>query len=84
MALRRLISNAILPNLEKDISRTLKREIESVSPLLDSMMQPQAYGFVNQGAAAGVYRASGFAAGQVSPVPVKKVNYAIQQVGLFH
>ena len=84
MALRKLISKAILPNFEKDISRTLAREFESSYTLLDTMMQPQAYGFVSQGASAGVYRTSGLRAMQAPTAAVKKVEFPVKQVGLFH
>lgn len=85
MALRRLITNAVIPNFEKDVSRTLKKEIESVASLLDSMMVPQAYGFTSQQASAGVFRASALRAAQAPIAPsVKKVNFPVKQVGLFH
>lgn len=80
MALRKLISNAILPNFEKDISRVMKLNMEQVAPMLDSMMVPQAYGFTSQGASAGAFQSSALRA---SPA-VKKVNVPIKQGGLFH
>ena len=83
MALRRLITNVILPNFERDVSRVMKKEVESVSPLLDSMMQPQAYGFVSESATTGAFHKSGLRAMQAQSQPVKKVAFPIKQVGLF-
>ena len=85
MALRRMITNKLFPGLEgleQSLSRSVRKEIESVAPMLDSCLEPQAYGFVQKASHAGAFRSSGLRA---QPVPaMKKMTIPVKQVGLFH
>jgi len=78
MALRQLFSKALVPGLEKDMARVVKKEIDTFTPMLNAMLSPQCYGFVNQGASAGAYRATSASANRVV-----KMDFPITQKGMF-
>ena len=87
MALR-LISKALIPNLEQDMAQIMKKEVDSVAPLLNSMLRPQCYGFAScsQGASTGAIHASGLRAASSSASTssrVVKMDLPFKQRGLF-
>jgi len=42
-----MISKVLVPNIENDMSRVMKREVDSVAALLSTACEPQAYGYLN-------------------------------------
>jgi hypothetical protein len=45
MALRRLVSKAIFPTLERDLSASIGQEMAAVDEMLNNMLAPQVFGY---------------------------------------
>ena len=82
MALRQAISKFVLPNFERDMTRVVKKEVDSVLPFMDQMMSPSAYGYYSTNGASGAFHSSGLRAA-ASSTRVKRVDIPVQQRGLF-
>jgi len=76
MALRNLLSKALLPNFERELSKNVAKEVNSAFSMVDCMIAPQAFAYKN--AASGAFASSGLRA-----APVKKVYLPIKPEGLF-
>jgi hypothetical protein len=89
-AFRRMLQSALMPNLERDLSRAVATEMESAYMLLDNMCTPQAYAYTTIGSRAASSSASKTAIGKVVPLrakpvalPPKKVYFSVENEGLF-
>lgn len=81
MALRNFLSRALLPNFERDLSRTLTAEMESASTMVDSMLAPSVFGY-KTASAAGAFQTTHL---RSAPVVgrVVKVHYDAGRRGMF-
>jgi hypothetical protein len=83
MALRKLISNFILPNMEQDLSRSMAAELATVAPMVDNMLAPQAFAYsATRNLSAGAFQSSATRSAPVSDRLVK-VHYAAKPEGFF-
>ena len=78
-----MITKVLLPNIEQDMARVMKREVDSVAPLLNTMLTPQCYGFASRGASTGAIHSSGLRASNASSSRVVKMEMKFKQRGLF-
>jgi hypothetical protein len=78
MSLRQIISRAILPSLEKDLSRTLGKEVAAIDGMLGPELPSQVFGYqANSGRGA-------FAGSAPCSAPrVERVHYPAPAKGLF-
>lgn len=74
MALRQLISKALLPNLERDLSQSITKQMSLASDMVDTFLSPQAHA---HSSANGAFSKTG-----TFQAPIKK-QYTIQPEGLF-
>lgn len=72
--LRQLLSRAILPNFEADLSRTLAKDVQEMSGAVGCMLAPQVYSF---------QQSSTVASGGAF-TPSVKVQQRVQPKGMFH
>jgi hypothetical protein len=79
MALRKLLSNAIFPNIDRDLSRSMASELATVAPMFDNMLAPQAFAY----SAAGNLSAGAFQKSAARSAPMSKVHFPIQRQGMF-
>jgi hypothetical protein len=79
MALRKILSKAILPNLGQDLGRSLTAELKCCANMVDNMLAPQVYAFKNNQ----FHRLGAFRTGERLHAPVMKVNIPVKQEGLF-
>jgi len=84
MALRQVLSKAILPHFERDLGNIMKREMKDMIPMLEANFAPECYAYAASGArtSAGAFQSSGLLKAPASRM-VKKV-YPMKQHGLFH
>jgi hypothetical protein len=83
MALRKLLSNAILPNMERDLSRSMAAELATVAPMVDNMLAPQAFAYCAAGnLSAGAFQKSAARSAPVSDRLVK-VHFPAKPEGVF-
>jgi len=78
--LRSIVSRAIMPNFEKDLARSLTKEVQGMDDIMGSMIAPQVFSYQGQ-------RSTGaFTASSARSAPVKLVRVARQakNEGLFH
>ena len=77
MALRNLISKALLPNLERDLNSAIASQLSSVPDMVDSMLAPSAYAYIGSTKPSGAFQTTGLRKAAV------KVHYPIHPEGLF-
>lgn len=75
---RQIVSRAILPSLEKDLSKTLSKEVAAMDGMLGPMLPSQVFGY-QQHAMRGAFSGS---APRSAP-RVERVNYPAPAKGLF-
>lgn len=75
---RQLISRAVLPSLEKDLSKTLSKEVAAMDGMLGPMLPSQVFGY-QQHAVRGAFAGS---APRSAP-RVERVHYPAPAKGLF-
>jgi hypothetical protein len=80
MALRKLVANALLPNLERELHRSVSVEVASVPYMVDNLMAGQAFAYQQQPASTGAFHTTGTRAESARLV---KVHIPVQQQGLF-
>ena len=84
MALRQIISKALLPTMEQDLSKILGKEVAAMDSMLGPMMAPQVFGY-EQPAARGAFSGSApRSAPKVERAEFVKVEYAAPAKGLFN
>ena len=76
MALRQIISKALLPNFERYLSRSLSSQIKTAGEMVDNLMAPQAYAYQKTTVA-------GSGAFGSTTARQAKVSYKAPQNGLF-
>eukprot|EP00978_Attheya_sp_CCMP212_P005165 scaffold11448_cov44-Attheya_sp.AAC.1 len=79
MVLRQILSRAIFPTLEKDLSRTIHKEVSAMEDVL--MMAPQVFSYQGQAGATGAFGRTGQRLS--SNQRLVRVEQPIRQVGLF-
>jgi hypothetical protein len=83
MALRKLISNAILPNIDRDLCRSMAKELATVAPMCDNMLAPQAFAYSATGnLSAGAFQKSAARSAPMSDRLVK-VHFPTTSEGMF-
>jgi hypothetical protein len=83
MALRRLLSNAILPNIERDMIRSMNAELATVAPMVDNMLAPQAFAYsATENLSAGAFQKSATLSAPFSDRLVK-VHFPSEREGMF-
>lgn len=75
MALRTFLSKTLLPNFERDLSRSVASEMSTVPDMVDNLLAPQAHAFVPPPGA--------FQASSQRAAPVQMVQVAVPREGLF-
>jgi hypothetical protein len=83
--LRKLISNAILPNIDRDMSRSIAKELATVTPMVDNMLAPQAFAYSATGnLSAGAFQKSAARSAPVSNTNrLVKVHFPVKHEGMF-
>jgi hypothetical protein len=83
MALRQIISKLFLPNLERDLSRTIASELATVNTMMDSMLAPHVYAFesVSTSTSLGAFGQTG--ARSAPQQRLVKVELPVTRKGLF-
>lgn len=81
MALRQLLTKAVLPTFEQDLSRSLSSSLATQAHMVDNLLAPNVYAFAggNQ-----TQRTGAFRTGERLHAPVHKVEIPIKKQGLFH
>lgn len=81
MALRQILSKAVMPSLEKELNRSVAKEVAAMDDLLCSMA-PQVFGYAPKSStAAGAF--AGTALRKSPAVRMEKVHFKAPQPGLF-
>ena len=82
MALLRQISKIFLPNLERDLSRSIASEMATVGSMTDTMLAPHVYAFesVSTSTSLGAFGQTG---ARSAPERFVKVELPFTQKGLF-
>lgn len=79
MSLRQIISKAILPSLEADLSKVMSKEVAAMDTMLGPMFPSQVFGY--QGNVA----SGAFAGSAIRSAPkVERVNFPAPAKGLFN
>jgi hypothetical protein len=81
MALRQAISKVVMPNFERDVTRVVQKEVDSVLPFMNQMMTPSAYGYTAT-SSQGAFHSSGLRQA-ASSARVKRMDVPIKHRGLF-
>ncbi|CAJ1943351.1 unnamed protein product [Cylindrotheca closterium] len=81
MAFRQVLSKAILPGLEQDLSRAISKEISKVPSMVDCMVAPSVFAFEPAAVASAAAGAFGRSAQRHSRMV--KVEYPAPKPGLF-
>jgi hypothetical protein len=76
MALRKLISNAIIPNIDRDLSRCIAKELATDAAMVDNMLAPQAFAY----SASGNLSAGAFQKSAALSAPVSNTNRRLVKV----
>ena len=75
---RNVISKILLPNFERDLTKTISREVSKVHSMTDCMIAPTAYAFEANGAQ------RVFTATAKRDFRLTRVEYPVPGQGLFH
>ena len=81
MALRQILSNILLPNLERDLSRSVTSQLATVHNMTDTMLAPHVYCF--ESAATTSMRGFAKTGARAAPARMVKVEYPAPKGGLF-
>jgi hypothetical protein len=80
MALRQILSKAVLPSLEADLTKVMGKEVAAMDSMLGPMMPTQVFGY-SSAPARGAFSGS---APRSAPVKMERVNYPAPAKGLFN
>lgn len=82
MALLRSLSKAILPNLERDLGKSISTEMDTVSHMVDNLLAPSVFGYApSSGRGGGIGGRTATRQSPHRPLLVKTV-YPTQPQGL--
>ena len=85
MAFRKLLTNFMIPNMERDLTRSVTTEMASVTSMVDNMLAPQVYSYATIGSSTlsnGAFQGSG-SLRQQQASNSNKIVYKVQTEGLF-
>jgi hypothetical protein len=86
MALRQVLSKMLIPNLERDLSKSIGTELSAVGSMMDTMLAPHVYGYESRILSGGFQATGARKAPSVSSssnVVMKKVEFPVPVQGLF-
>lgn len=81
MLLRTFISTMVMPNLEKDLSRSVAVEMSAVVNMVDNMLAPQAFAYESSRTGSGAFQGSSML--RQAEGSVVKTFYPVKSEGLF-
>jgi hypothetical protein len=85
MALRQVLSKMLIPNLERDLTKSIGSELSAVGSMMDTMLAPHVYGYESRIVSGGFQATGARKAPAVSSsnVMMKKVEFPVPVQGLF-
>ena len=88
MAFRQVLSKVLVPNLERDLTKSIGSELATVSTMTDCMLSPNVYGYesvsTTRSMAPGAFSKTGVAFDNKKPEVFVKVEFPPPAKGLFN